>query len=132
MEIPLAALVDRVEETDTQLSLIGIVGLIRVNVVPTIVKRDMKLFIRVRFDPSETGKTHTIRIQGLDSGGTVILEGIEEFRLPEREDAFQDITFNIPLLQFHRYGKHMIEVFLDEERKQVVEFLVEESSRARS
>lgn len=56
MEIPLAALVDHVEETDTQLSLIGIVGLIRVNVVPTIVKRDMKLFIRVRFDPSEAGK----------------------------------------------------------------------------
>lgn len=132
MEIPLAALVDRVEETDTQLSLIGIVGLIRVNVVPTIVKRDLKLFIRVRFAPSETGGTHTVRIRGVDSVGTVILEGTERFRLPEREDAFQDITFNIKLLQFHRYGKHMIEVFLDEERKQVVEFLVEESSRARA
>lgn len=57
MEIPLAALVDRVEETDTQLSLIGIVGLIRVNVVPTIVKRDMKLFIRVRFDPSRRARS---------------------------------------------------------------------------
>ena len=129
MEIPLAALVDRVEETDTQLNLIGIVGLIRVDVVPTIVERDMKLFIRVRFDPSEAGKKHTIRIQGLDSRGTVFLMGTEEFRLPERDDAFQDITFNIKRLQFHRYGKHMIEVFLDEERKQVIQFLVEESSR---
>jgi hypothetical protein len=90
MEIPLAALVDHVEETDTQLSLIGIVGLIRVNVVPTIVKRDMKLFIRVRFDPSEVGKKLTIRIRGLDSHGTVFLMGTEEFRLPERDDAFQD------------------------------------------
>ena len=39
--------------------------------------------------------------------------GTEEFRLPERDDAFQDITFNIQLLQFHRYGKHMIRRLLD-------------------
>ena len=88
----------------------------------------MQLFLRVRFDPSETGTEHSVRIHGIDTGGTVILMGTEEFRLPEREDAFQDVTFNIEVLQFHRYGKHTISVFLDEERKQVVEFRVEKAN----